>query len=82
MDPNKRAKPFGAISLQLFVNVAEEVDPNPDTARFVGNYTKNPIVVAFDHSENGKQATYFARWQGRRGDVGPWSVPVSLAIAA
>ena len=77
-----KSKPVGAVSLQLYVFVGEEMTTDPDAARFIGNYTKNPVIVAFEHSENGQQATFFSRWQGRRGDVGPWSSPISQAIAA
>ena len=84
MDLASRSKPDGATMCQLFVEIGEE---NADTfditkARFVGNFTANPMVVVFDEADRGKQATYFARWAGRRGDVSMWSNPVSLAIAA
>jgi hypothetical protein len=55
---------------------------DPDEAQFYGKFTKNPVAVGFAPADNGKQATYFARWAGRRGDTGPWSAPVTLAIAA
>ena len=51
-------------------------------AVFVGNFTKNPIAVAFSPEDDGKCATYFARWQSRCGDTGPWSLPVTMRIAA
>jgi hypothetical protein len=58
------------------------MDRNPANARLIGDYTRNPVVVAFEHRADGKKATYFARWKGSRGDVGPWSTPVSMRIAA
>jgi hypothetical protein len=76
------AKAFGATEVQLFIAVADAPVEDPEAARFYNKFTRNPIAVAFDHADNTKQATYFARWAGRRGDVGPWSNPVSLAIAA
>jgi hypothetical protein len=76
------AKPFGATELQLFVAVADTVVTDPLAARFYNKFTKNPVAVAFTSADNGKQATYFGRWAGRRGDVSPWSNLVSLAIAA
>ena len=78
----KKSLPFGAASIQVYVHVGDAINTDPDEARFIGNFTKNPIIVAYDHSENAKVATYFARWCGRRGDVGPWSTPESQAIAA
>lgn len=82
MTPDERAKPFGASDLLLFCAVAAEHVTDPTLARFIGKFTKNPISVEFAAADNGKQATYFARWSSRKGDVGPWSIPVSLAIAA
>ncbi len=82
LEPEKRAKPFGAASLQLFAAIGEDPIDDEGQAEFIGNFTKNPIAVAFVEEDNKKVATYFARWQGKRGDVGPWSLPVSMTIAA
>jgi hypothetical protein len=79
--PSSRAKPFGAIQLQLFVALGDASIRNPDLARYRGGFTRNPIGVSFESSEEGKIATYFARWVSRRGDVGPWSLPVSMRVA-
>lgn len=80
--PENRGKPFGASEVQLFVAIGAEPATDWNDARFYGKFTKNPLAVAFQPEDNGKQATYWARWAGRRGDVGPWSAAVSLAIAA
>jgi hypothetical protein len=40
------------------------------------------MPAVFDPSERGKQATFFARWGGKRNEFGQWSVPVSMTIAA
>jgi hypothetical protein len=77
-----KAKPFGAVFLELHANIGADMDPDPGNARLIGDYTRHPVVVAFEHREDGKKATYFARWKGSRGDVGPWSTPVSMRIAA
>jgi hypothetical protein len=82
MTPDSPAKPFGASEMQLFVAVAAAVVTDPEQAKFYNKFTKNPVAVAFSAADNGKQATYFARWAGRRGDFGPWSSPVTMAIAA
>jgi hypothetical protein len=80
--PDSGAKPFGALNLQLFLAVGDAVVADPELADFYGAFTKNPIGVGFDAGDDGKMATYFARWSSRRGDVGPWSLPVSMRIAA
>ena len=76
------AKPFGATQIQLFVAVTTAATADPAQATLYGSFTKNPIGVEFNHADDGKVATYFARWISARGDVGPWSTPVSLRIAA
>jgi hypothetical protein len=68
--PDSGAKPFGATQIQIFVAVAAEAIADPDEAQFYGAFTKNPIGVAFTPEDDGKLATYFARWASRRGDVG------------
>lgn len=80
----KRAKPFGALALQLFLAVTDGDDPAPlAEARFHGLYmSSNRIAVEFGQNDDGRLATYYARWCGRREEVGPWSWPVSMRIAA
>ena len=80
--PDSGAKPFGATSLQLFVAIADTAVDDPDLAAFHGAFTKNPIGVGFDAGDDGKMATYYARWASRKGDIGPWSLPVSMRVAA
>jgi hypothetical protein len=79
-----RGLPDGATMCQLFVEVGAENAGVFDItkARFVGNYTTNPMPVIFNPEDRGKQATYFARWGGRRNEFGQWSLPVSMTIAA
>lgn len=47
-----------------------------------GLYTRGPITVRFEHDADCRKATYWARWVSRRGEFGPWSLPVSMSIAA
>jgi hypothetical protein len=82
MTPDSPAKPFGASDILLFVAIGTAPVTNPASAQFYGKFTKNPLAVNFNAADNGKQATYFARWASRRGQVGPWSNPISMAIAA
>jgi hypothetical protein len=80
--PASPAKPAGAVQLQLFLAVAAAPATDPAASQLYGSFTKNPIGVEFNHADDGKVATYFARWVSLRGDVGPWSDPVSFRIAA
>jgi hypothetical protein len=78
----RRAKPTGATSLQLFVHVGDEPDADPSRASFYRAFTKRLFTVEFEHADSGKCATYFGRWASRRGEVGPWSLPVHMRVAA
>jgi hypothetical protein len=80
--PDSCAKPFGATELQLFVAISDKVIADRSEAKLVGKFTRNPISVGFEPEDGGKRATYYARWVSRRGETGPWSLPVSMHIAA
>ena len=77
-------KPFGAIGLQLVVHVNDGpgLRGNPDNAKLVGTFTRNPITVSFSRDDDRKKATYWARWISRRGETGPWSYPTSMSVPA
>ena len=55
---------------------------DPAAAGYLGGFTRTPVAVTFGAEDDGKVATYFARWAGRRGDTGAWSRPVSCRVAA
>jgi hypothetical protein len=80
--PARRARPEGTIGLLLFVAIGADAAGDPEEARFAMLVTRQPFAVPFEHTLRGKTATYFARWQSRRGKMGPWSAPVSFTIAA
>jgi hypothetical protein len=75
-------KPFGATHLQLFRHIGDQRVRDPGLAQFFCAVTRNPIAVNFAQADAGKVATYFARWQSRRGETGPWSIPVSMHVVA
>ena len=80
--PDSRSKPLGAIGLQLFVAVAAGSVNDPAVAPFRAFVTRQPYAVSFEPADNGKIATYFARWQNAKGQTGPWSNPISFTIVA
>ena len=80
--PDSKAKPFGASELQLFVAIGTEETAPLSDAQFYAKVTRNPVAVEFAEGDDGKIATYYARWASVRGEVGPWSLPVSMVIAA
>jgi hypothetical protein len=80
LTPDKRAKPPGAIGLQLFRHIGTTPPVGPSVGSYVANATKNPFAVNFLEADIGKMATFWGRWVTRTGLVGPWSLPVSMAI--
>ena len=70
------------MNLQLFVAVSDAPVMDPTQSHFRGEFTRRSASVGFDAAQSGKIATYFGRWAGPRGDVGPWSLPISMRIAA
>jgi hypothetical protein len=75
-------KPFGCTNLQIYRGIAAAEIADVAQTAFYDAVRKNPIASAFDHADDGKVATYFARWANAKGQVGPWSAGVSLRIAA
>jgi hypothetical protein len=80
--PDSGKKPAGAFQLELYLAVAPEPIENPETAVKYRAFTRNPIYVVWNEADDKKTATIWGRWIGRRGDTGPWSVPISTTIAA
>jgi hypothetical protein len=80
--PTTSRKPAGSTQIQIFMSVAVGEEPNPDTAKYYGTFTRSPIGIALDPADRGKIATYFGRWVTATGLVGPWSPAASMTIAA
>lgn len=80
--PDSAAKPFGATGMQLYVAVTDAEAAPLSEALFQGMHTRNPVAVEFSEPDDGKVATYYARWINAKGEHGPWSLPVSMRIAA
>lgn len=79
--PALKAKPFGAIGMLLFVKVDVVPVMDPLIASYLLTAPKNPVFASFAIGDNGKIATYFARWITKKGLMGPWSAPVAMTIA-
>jgi hypothetical protein len=80
--PESRSKPFGVTELQLFRGIGDTESLPLTECQFYAKITRNPVEVEFDEADDGKIATYYARWATAKGEVGPWSVPISFRIAA
>lgn len=80
--PTRRAKPAGAAGMLLFRTIATTPSDDPENALFLGFVTRAEYVSSFNSGDDGKVATYFARWTNAKGEMGPWSAPISMRIAA
>lgn len=80
--PTRRAKPHGAAGLLVFRAIGTTPASDPGAAPFLGFVTRAEFNSSFSSADDGKVATYFARWTNAKGEVGPWSAPVSMRIAA
>lgn len=82
LTPDSRSKPFGVIGLELYRGITEDGEAALSACQFIGLQTRNPIDSEFDETQDGKMATYYARWVNGKGEQGPWSLPVSMRVAA
>jgi hypothetical protein len=78
--PTTKAKPFGAISLEVHAAASATVITDPASLPYVGDFTKSPFAIDFLSGDVGKQAYIAARWKTRRGLVGPWSSIVHMTV--
>lgn len=77
-----RARPAGSVGLLLYRAIGTTPVSSADEATFLTFVGRPQVASTFDAADRGKFATYFARWTNARGEVGPWSNPVSACIAA
>lgn len=80
--PTKRGRPAGSAGLLLFRAVDEAPVTDPNEAKFLSFVTRSAFQSHFTAADNGKVATYFARWTNSKGEVGPWGPAASMPIAA
>lgn len=83
--PTTKAKPPGAIGMELWRTIATTPATDPSAAELVGIVTKSPANIGTSSGDAGKFATYFGRWTTRSGpggvaQVGPWSAPLAVVI--
>lgn len=69
-----KAKPFGAMQMQVFAMTSGIVITDPADIDFKGVATKSPFVIDFDAADANKVAYIAARWVTRTGLVGPFSL--------
>ena len=79
--PTSKAKPAGAVAMQLFAQPSATPISDPTLLAFIEVQTKSPFAVTWTSAALGKTAYYAARWQTRKGLVGPWSPIASFVVA-
>jgi len=80
--PDKKARPTGTSGLLLFSIVGPEPAIEPTGLAFNAFLTRPKFENTFSPADSGKTVTYFGRWTNGKGELGPWSPPVSIRIAA
>lgn len=80
LTPASRAKPFGAVALQLFVKYGTVPPVSIADAALLGTFTKNPCNVDWPPAHAGETAYLIGRWITRKGLTGPSSVTVATTI--
>lgn len=88
--PNSVMKPYGAERLELWraysILAGPNAEPMPkkEDAKLVGSFKKSKMLIETDLEQEamGRRPTYWGRWVGFHGDVGPWSLALNTTIAA
>lgn len=80
-----KAKPFGAIGVEIWRSVGTAFAVDPDQTAYIGSVTKSPFRQSFGALDQGKKVTYYARYVTRSGPAGmsqpgPWSDPLTLVV--
>lgn len=83
--PTTKAKPFGAIGMELWRTLAVGPSVDPTTATQIGVLTKSPNSIGYTAPDIGKTATYWGRWVTRSGpggnaQSGPFSAPLAVLV--
>lgn len=80
--PTRRAKPAGAIGVEVWGKVGTTPPANEGELRFMRIDSSTPAVLNFTAEDGNKTAYYWTRWVTATGERGPWSEQVSATIAA
>jgi hypothetical protein len=76
--PTTKAKPFGAIQTEIWMDIPATGSPSLANATFVGLETKTPFQFTTPSGAAGKTVGLWARWTTRRGLTGPWSAELDI----
>jgi hypothetical protein len=79
-DTGSSVKPDYLTGAVIYYMVSDTPVTNPDLLTSSRLATRSPYLLAFDASQCGKTVYLAARWQNRRGELGPWSNIVAAVI--
>lgn len=85
-DPTRKAKPFGAIGIEIWRAVGNVAAVSPEAGNLLVTVTKSPVVTLNAPANNGQVMTFFGRWTARSGAggmayKGPWSLPLVVTAS-
>jgi hypothetical protein len=72
--------PYFLTGAVCFYSVSDKPITNPNELTHSKLATRSHIDLVFDPLQRGKMVYIAARWQNRRGEVGPWSEIVAVVI--
>lgn len=80
-----KAKPAGAVSIEVARSIGTVPATDPDQLQIVGQYGKTPLLQNFVAGNQGKVVTYAARYRTQSGpggvsQAGPWSALVHFTV--
>jgi hypothetical protein len=79
--PSVKSKPYGVISVQLWAKSSTTPITDPTLLLFIESATKSPLTAVMGSGAAGTTVYFAARWQTRKGLVGPWSPIISYVVA-
>ena len=80
--PTRKAKPAGALGVEIWNKVGTTPPAGEAELRFVAVDTNAPYVMNFDSADGGKTNYVWMRWVSPTGERGPWSEQAQATIAA
>ena len=80
--PTRKAKPQGAIGVEIWNKVGTAPPAGEADLRFVAVDTNSPYVMNFDSADGGKTNYVWMRWVSPTGERGPWGEQAQATIAA
>jgi hypothetical protein len=79
-DTGKSNVPYYLTGAVVYYSVGDAPVANQNQLPLSKLATRSPLELKFEPEQRGKTITLAARWQNRRGELGPWSEMVTVII--